>query len=157
MRISGRAPALVLVIALLAAGCKKDDEPAGPIEGAPPAELVGTWRMSSATVDGQPADLAEILQWADNSVSAEFSVQTSGLYTYRESDAQGVPTFLAAGTITVSENNFTISVTTANGTPIPAQKQSGTWEIVGGELRLTTVQEIGGSSATVVVVCIKQA
>lgn len=145
----------VLLVALVVVACKKDDETVGPIEGAPPAALVGTWKMQSATVDGQQADLADVLQWANNTASSEFSVETSGLYTYRELDGQGVPTFLAAGTITISGEAFTISLSTINGTPIPAQKQTGTWILAGGELRLTVVQDMGGSMATVVVVCVK--
>jgi len=148
--------ALVVASGLLLAACKKDDNPAGPIEGAPPAELVGTWSMQSATVDGQQADLSLVLDWTATTVSSEFTVQTSGLYSYRELNGQGNPTFVGAGTITVSGNAFTISVSSVNGTPIPAQKQSGTWELLGNELHLTTEQEVNGAMATVVVVCVKK-
>jgi hypothetical protein len=156
MKTWWQASALILGCALVLGACKKDDDAVGPIEGAPPAELVGGWKMQSATVNDQPGDLAQVLDWAANTVSSEFTVETSGLYTYRELDGQGLPTFLAAGTITVSGNSFTIAVSSINGTPIPTQRQDGTWEFVGGELRLTTEQEVGGAMATVVVVCIKK-
>jgi len=148
--------AMILACALVLGACKKDNDTVGPIEGAPPADLVGVWKMQSATVNDQPGDLAEVLDWAAGTVSSEFTVETSGLYTYRELNGQGLPTFLAAGTITVSGSSFTIAVSSINGTPIPAQRQNGTWELVGGELRLTTEQEVGGSMATVVVICVKK-
>ena len=147
---------LVVACGLLLAACKKDDTSAGPVEGAPPAELVGTWSMQSATVDGQQADLSVVLDWTATTVSSEFTVQGSGVYAYRELDGQGNPTFMGAGTISISGTAFTISVSSVNGSPIPAQKQSGTWELVGSELRLSTEQEVNGSMATVVVVCVKK-
>jgi len=155
MGTSWRVAAMPLVFALTLAACK-DDDSVGPIEGAPPAELVGTWSMQSVTVNGQPASLADVLEWDPNTASSDFTVETSGVYTYRELNVQGVPTFLAAGTITISGNGFTISVSSVNGTPIPAQRQSGTWELVQGELRLTTQEDFQGSMATVVLVCVRK-
>lgn len=156
MTLVHRSPVLVLVLAVVLSSCGKDDEPTGPVAGAPPAELVGTWSMQSATLNGQPVDLGTVLNWAANTVSAEFTVQQSGVYTYQELDGQGFPTFLAAGTITVNGASFTISVTSVNGTPVPAQRQSGTWELVQGELRLTTEQDVGGTTGTVVVRCVRK-
>ena len=112
--------------------------------------------MQSATVNGQPANLGDVLQWEATTVSSEFSAQSSGLYTYLELNAQGAQTYQATGTITITGNGFVISITSIGGTPIPAQRQTGTWELAQGQLQLTGQQDVGGMAATVVLVCVKK-
>jgi hypothetical protein len=136
---------LSLAFVLLPLGCKKDeDSPTSPGTTGIPASLVGTWTLQSATVNGQPADLAVVFNWVEGTQSASITVAANGAYTYKEFDAGATLLFTSAGTITVSGASFTISVTSENGQALPTPETlSGTWALAGNALTLTIASQLG--------------
>jgi hypothetical protein len=136
---------LFLAIVLLPLGCKKDDSsPTTPGTVGIPASLVGTWTLQSATVNGQPADLAAVFNWVEGTQSATITVDANGAYTYHEYDAGAVVLFTSAGKITVSGAAFTISVTSENGQALTTPETlSGTWAVAGTTLSLTIASQLG--------------
>jgi hypothetical protein len=135
---------ILAAVILSGSGCKPDDSSSGPFQGSPvPEELLGTWRFESVTVGGSAASLREVLSWASNTVSAEFTVAATGLLTYRELDGNGAQTFTKIGSISISGQRFTLVLS-----PVLL---SGEWALSGSQLVLTGIQ--GGQ--TVVFTAVK--
>jgi hypothetical protein len=137
---------------LLASGCKKEDSSGtGPSQEPPPPELVGTWVFQSGTLDGNPVDLAVVMEWVDGATSADFTVGADGTYSYRERDAQNNVLFNSAGTFSVSGQSATITTTSENGSPVsPPEVLTGAWALNGDQLSLT--YQFGPSALVVVAV-----
>jgi hypothetical protein len=138
-------PILLLAFVLLQPGCKKDeDSPTTPGSAGVPAALVGTWTLQSATLNGQPADLATLFNWVEGTESATLRLDANGAYTYTELSGAAQPLFSNAGTITVTGSNFTVSVTSENGQPLQTPEGfGGTWAVSGNTVTLTIPNPLG--------------
>ena len=137
--------ALVAGLVLVVSSCKKDSSnPAGTA-----VSINGTWTITSATVNGQPADPAQIFEFVPGAVSARFTFAANGSFTYEEKDAQGNTVYQQTGTFTVSGQNVTINITHANGQPLQQPIViAGTWAITGNQLTFTT--QIQGNAVVLV-------
>ncbi len=136
---------VLMAIGLVLSSCKKDStNPAGT---AP--TINGTWRITSATVNGQPTDPAEIFEYVQGAVSARFTFAASGAFTYEEKDAQGNTLYTQTGTFAVTGQNVTITITHENGQQLqqPVIIQ-GTWAVTGNQLTFTT--QIQGNTVVLV-------
>ena len=133
---------LVVLVCLLAClGCG-DDDPAGPPPPAPlPSELVGTWNITSWTLNGQPQPLVDVFE-DPSSVSGTSTINSNRTFSSEERDGSGAVTYTDSGTLTVSGNQFTVTITMVNGSPITPESFSGMWAVSGNELTMTLT---GGS------------
>jgi hypothetical protein len=136
---------VLLAIGLVFSSCKKDStNPAGT---AP--TINGTWTITSATVNGQPADPAQIFEYVQDAVSARFTFGADGRFTYEEMDAQGRTLYRQTGTFAVNGQSVTITITEENGQPLQQPViLSGTWAITGNQLTFTT--QIQGNTVVLV-------
>ena len=136
---------LTLAFALLPVGCKKDDDsPSSPGTTGIPEALVGTWTLQSATVNGQPTDLAIVFSWVDGSESATIKVEANGAYTYAEYNGAAEMLYTSGGTIAVSGTNFTLTENSENGQAVPAHELfAGTYAVAGNTLTLTIASQFG--------------
>lgn len=132
-------PALIGIL-ILSSGCGKDKSTNNPPESNIPQELLGTWTYQSATINGVPISLALILGWEQGTVSARFTVSQDGSFVYEELDANGDVIWTEYGTFEVNGNTATISITSDTDGPIdpPPDPMTGTWQVEGNTLTLTT-------------------
>lgn len=132
------------------AGCSlNEDSPTGPGGSVIPSGVVGTWTFQSATKGGSPADLATILSWEPGTSSAQFTITSTGGYTYRELNATGGETYRQTGSIAFRDQNFTITITNLNGQAAnPPQSTSGSWSVSGASLSMSWTD--GGQTVVVV-------
>lgn len=140
------------LLSVLAAGllltvssCKKDSKnPVGPA-----VSIHGTWSITSATVNGQPTDPAQIFEFVQGAVSARFTFAANGAFTYEEKNAQGNTLYTETGTFTISGQNVTVNITHANGQQLPQPIViTGTWAVTGNQLTVTT--QIQGNTVVVI-------
>jgi hypothetical protein len=145
MRIARPIFVLLLSFQVLQPGCKKDDDsPTSPGATGVPAALVGTWTLQSATLNGQPADLATLFEWVQGTESATVKIEANGSYTYTELNGSSQVLFTNAGTFTVTGSNFTVSITSANGQPLQTPEGfAGTWAVNGNTVSLTIASPLG--------------
>lgn len=136
---------VLLAIGLVFSSCKKDStNPAGT---AP--TINGTWTITSATVNGQPADPAQIFEYVQGAVSARFTFGADGTFTYEEKDAQGNTLYTQTGTFAVTGQSVTVTITHENRQPLQQPViLSGTWAITGNQLTFTT--QIQGNTVVLV-------
>jgi hypothetical protein len=131
-------------------GCDKDDGPTDSNPAVPP-ELVDTWVYQSATINGVPINLSIILQWHVGTETARFTVGEDESFLEEELDGNGEVNWFRTGTFTVDGNSATITVTADSDGPVDPDTLSGTWELDGDELTLTTDYQ----GATVVFVALR--
>ncbi len=142
--------ALAVLAALLLplAGCSDDDDnPTGP--GTPtelPAELVGDWAISAATVNGTVVSLAEFLEWNATVTGDMLSLANDGSYTEREfaADRSVVETY--TGTVTVDGDHMTVTENT--GKAAGEVVFDGTWSLLNN--RLTLTQTVDGDEVVMI-------
>ncbi len=129
----------VLLFGLLLVGCSsgEDDEPGS---GTPPAALVGTWVFESATVNGAPQALGDVLDWQAGTVAASLTIQSDGDYSISEVDAGGQETHSENGFVSVNGNQMDLNILASDGVPIE-ETISGTYTLNGSTLTYTTVVE----------------
>jgi hypothetical protein len=129
--------ALVVLVTLMA-GCKENKSTNAEV-GVIPDNAVGTWRYQSATINGEPTFLGIPLDWMENTVTATITMTSEGDYHYVERDTEGNILWQEDGTITASEGDYAISITSnTDGTVNPPEVQVGTYSIAGPEMTLTT-------------------
>ena len=132
---------LVLILALGALQCKKDEDPVTPAATLP-AEMVGTWVFQSITVNGAPANPADYFPLEQGTVGIEVDLRADGSFDWREYDAQDNITGTAQGTVTVSGNSVSMTITVVNGAPVPPQVMfTGAYAISGTTMTLTAQLE----------------
>ena len=132
---------LVLVLALVALHCKKDEDPVTPASTVP-AGMVGTWVFQSITVNGAPANPADYFPLEQGTVGIEVVLRADGSFDWREYDAQNNTTGTAQGTVTVSGSTVSMTMTVVNGAPVPPQVMfTGAYAINGTTMTLTTQLE----------------
>ncbi len=139
---------LLILVILVTAGCKKDENPTSPPGGAIPAEFVGTWIPQSATVNGAPTPVATALEFVQGATTARYVFSASGIFTYSELNGTGTVLYTNAGTFSVTGQAFAVSVTTENGQPVsPPVAINGTWAISGNQFVMT--YQVGGTNLVV--------
>jgi hypothetical protein len=139
---------LLILMILVAAGCKKDDNPASSVGGAIPVEFVGTWIPQSATVNGTATPVATVLDFVQGAASARYVFNANGTFTYSELGGTGTVLYSNAGTFAVNGQTFAVSVATENGQPLnPPVSISGTWAIAGNQFVMT--YQAGGKNLVV--------
>jgi hypothetical protein len=140
---------LVLWLVFFAGCAVNEGSPTGPGGSVIPSQVVGTWTFQSATKGGSAADLAAILSWEPGTSSAQFTITSTGGYTYRELNATGGETFRQTGSIAFRDQNFTITITNINGQAAnPPQSTSGSWSVTGTSLSMIWTD--GGQTVVVV-------
>lgn len=87
-----------------------DDGPNGPGSGAPPPDMVGTWRYQSVTVNGAPANLSDVLGWVAGAVAADLSIQTNSAHVYQEVNAGGGQLWFESGFIFIDGTELDINI-----------------------------------------------
>ena len=126
------------VLTLLTAGCK-DNESTNPQAGVIPDNSIGTWQFESATLNGEPTFLGIPLDWMENTVTAMITMTSEGEYHYVERATNGDILWQEDGTITASEGDYAITITSnTDGTVDPALVLAGSYSITGNEMTMTT-------------------
>jgi len=82
-------------LAAILTACAPDETTTGTAPPLPP-ELVGTWLFHSATLNGSPISMADLLQFAPGSDTADVAVSANGTYVYTERDTNLVTTYTNA-------------------------------------------------------------
>ena len=80
-----------------------DDDPGNGNEGPPPPSLVGVWAYQSVTIDGMPADLADVLDWVPGAIGAELQIVENSAFVYQEVDATGGQLWAELGFVFVND------------------------------------------------------
>lgn len=135
---SFRAALLILAAVTATLIACSPDETAGGDTPSIPAELVGTWLFHSATLNGSPISMAELLQFAPGSDTADVAVYANGTYVYTERDTSNATTYTNAGSVTVSGSSITLTKMNENGVAQPPEVfLRGTYVLSGTQLTLT--------------------
>lgn len=143
MRILPLSLVLLTLMAILPIGCSDDD--GNGINNSVPLTLVGTWRATSATVDGVPQDLAELFDWDPGVAGTEVTLNGNGTYASREYDASNNTVSTESGTFEVTGSTMMVTVTVQDGSDItPEEGLNAQWSVSGNTLTLT--QAVGGST-----------
>jgi len=131
----------LIVVALIAfVGCSDDDSGTNS-NGGIPSELVGEWVYDSLTVNSAEQTMADFFEWDANGVEAHFTINADSTQMYEEFDAQDSVLYYDEGTIAVSGNNATATVTSEDGAAVtPYTTFDGTWAVNSTHLLLTMVQ-----------------
>lgn len=127
----------VLLFGLLLVGCSGDEDEE-PGSGNPPAALLGTWVFESATVNGAPQALGDVLDWQAGTVAASMSIQSNGAYSISEVDAGGQQTHFENGFVFVDGNEMDLNILAPDGTI--EETLSGTYTLSGSTLTYTTLE-----------------
>ena len=141
----------MIIPVVIISGCGEDKDSTGP-DTSIPAGLIATWTYQSASINEQEINLGIVLQWHEGTVSARFTVSDDGTFVNEELDIEETVQWTESGTITISGNNATITITSDSDGPVdPPDIMSGTWALNGNILTLTTTME----GLTVVIVAVK--
>jgi hypothetical protein len=129
---------LLFSLLLAAASCKKDDNATGQSTAEVPGELVGSWRASSATVNGNPSSLSTALGWESKVVFAVTDISNSGLYGHTEFDSSGGVVHSAAGVLSCTGPSIYVNISTRDSSTLATpQTLAGTWASSGMQMTLT--------------------
>ncbi len=139
---------VLLLVALVASGCKKDDAPTAPPAAAViPADLAGTWTAQSVTLAGQPKTLAEAFSLVPNATSVTVTFTSQGAFSFKHVDANKTPLTSLDGTVTIDGSYMTCTVMYAGQT---ITLINGPWELSGGQLTITSyVTSLGGNAKVI--------
>ena len=111
-------------------------------EGAPPQSLVGVWVFRSVSIDGMPADLANVLDWAPGTAAAELQVLENSAFVYQEIDSDGAQLSAESGFVFVNDaGEVTLNVQRDDDGPID-QTLSFVFTVTDDTLML---REVGGT------------
>lgn len=131
----------MIFLVVVVADCGKDNDSTGP-DTSIPAGLIATWTYQSASINEIDVNLGTVLQWQEGTVSARFTVSDDGTFVNEELDSEDVIQWTESGTIAISGNNATITITSDSDGPVdPPDIMSGTWALDGNILTLTTTME----------------
>lgn len=131
----------MIFLVVVVADCGKDNDSTGP-DTSIPAGLIATWTYQSASINEIDVNLGTVLQWQEGTVSARFTVSDDGSFVNEELDSEDVIQWTESGTIAISGNNATITITSDSDGPVdPPDIMSGTWALDGNILTLTTTME----------------
>jgi hypothetical protein len=130
---------LLTVIALtggfiLFSGCSDDDN----ITQTDVNNLYGTWVQASVTINGVAANLADVLEWDEETVEGQIAFYNTYTYTAVELDASDSPVYTENGTFEIDDNWLILTTTTVDDSTVtPSQAYNGTWATDGTTLTLT--------------------
>jgi hypothetical protein len=130
---------MVALVAFVAVGCSDDDD---GVNSNSPSKVVGTWELTSVTVDGTPANLADVFEWEQNTVGSRVILNSDFTYSAREYDASNNDTYTESGTWEVDDNWLIIWATSENGSPITkTQVLNAQWSVSGNTMTLTALNQ----------------
>lgn len=95
--------ALCGVFAIACADDASSDDDLGNEESPPPPSLVGVWVFQSVSIDGVPADLAEVLDWVSGTAAAELQILENSAFVYQEVDGDGAQLSAESGFVFVND------------------------------------------------------
>lgn len=108
---------LVLLLCSIALmGCPESDSVSNPDgngnedEGKPPAEMLGVWKFQSASVNGNPVALSDLMDWVPMAVRAEIQILENGAYVYQEVNSQGGQLWFESGFVYVEGGEIDVNV-----------------------------------------------
>jgi len=145
---------LILVPFIIGIGCS-DKSSNSSVDM--PADLVGTWWFTSATMNDVPVtDITEISH-SGQAASMSITFNTDATYSGTEYDDSQIPVFTQSGEVSeVDGNSLTIRRTEYNGTPVsPPQEFPSTYAVAGSQLTMTETAVVGSETLTLVTVFTK--
>ncbi|HOP06960.1 MAG TPA: hypothetical protein PLF13_06680 [candidate division Zixibacteria bacterium] len=136
---------LLIAVCLLSASCGDDDDDNNTVTGPDVSALFGIWGESSVTINGSAADLADVLEWTEGTVSGRITLSDDYTYEAVELDASSSVLYRETGTIEIDDNWVILTMTAENGSSVtPEQTFNGTWSV--NQSTLTLSQTIGGTT-----------
>jgi hypothetical protein len=134
----------MVIFSLILLGCEKDESTTQLPASTIPSELVATWTVQAAFVNGNPALLSTALDWRAGTVRATFFLAEGGALIYTEYSSSNAPLQVTTGTIAVSASTATLRFLTDNGQPInPPKELAAAWAVTGNQLSLTWTDTLG--------------
>jgi len=129
-----------MLLAVLLVGCKDDKSTNGDDELD--SQYVGTWIFQSATINGDMASLADVMEWTEGTVVAMLMIESDGDCIYQENDQYGNSLWNSFGTFEVSGTDFTLTFTSdSDGDLNPADVATGTVSVSSTTMTITTTEE----------------
>ena len=95
--------ALCGVFAIACGDVASSDDDLGNEESPPLPSLVGVWVFQSVSIDGVPADLAEVLDWVSETAAAELQILENSAFVYQEVDGNGAQLSAESGFVFVND------------------------------------------------------
>ena len=141
---------VLLLMVLVAGGCKKDEEPTtAPAAQVVPTELVGTWTTQGATLNGAPTPVGNGLLRTKTKM-AKLVLLNSGAFSVQQWDSSNVLIYNLEGTAKVVGQKITLEGTTLDGAPVYdySLMSMADWTVNGNQL-VTSVyrSQVGGTVA----------
>ena len=110
---------MLLLLVLVAGGCKKDDEPTtAPEAQVIPTELIGTWTAQSAMLGGQPITIAKAFGLVAPATAVKQSYAGNGAFSFSVLDAGNVILNTLNGSAVVTGAYITCTVPMSDGTTL---------------------------------------
>jgi len=132
---------LLAAILLITAGCDGDDD--NTVSDV--NDLFGTWVQESVTINGVGADLADVLEWDEETVAGYLALYNDYTYEAKEVNASDSNLYLETGTFDIDDSWLIVTASTENGSPVtPHQVFNGQWSTNG--IVLTLTQTVGNDT-----------
>jgi hypothetical protein len=127
---------LVMLLLVLAGGCKKDEEPTtAPAAQVIPTELVGTWTTQGATLNGVPTPVGGAL-WRTKAKWGRLVLLGTGAFSVQQFDSTNTNIFDLQGNAKVVEQKITLEGTILDGASVIEYSylNAPTWTVSGNQL-----------------------
>ena len=135
--------ALCGVFAIACGDDASSDDDLGNEESPPPPSLVGVWVFQSVSIDGVPADLAEVLDWVSETATAELQILENSAFVYQEVDGNGAQLSAESGLVFVNDaGEVVLNFQRNNGGVVDEMRLSFVFTVTDDTLML---REVGGT------------
>ena len=135
--------ALCGVFAIACGDDASSDDDLGNEESPPPPSLVDVWVFQSVSIDGVPADLAEVLDWVSETATAELQILENSAFVYQEVDGHGAQLSAESGLVFVNDaGEVVLNFQRNNGGVVDEMRLSFVFTITDDTLML---REVGGT------------
>jgi hypothetical protein len=128
--------AAIILSCVIGIGCSDNKSTnSGPTM---PAELVGTWWYTSASIDGNPVATFAQVSFTDTSETGAVTLAANDTWSTKELYNNQI-VYTRSGNIRVKGDSLTVTVLIENGSPASADDTSSShWSVSGNVLTLTS-------------------
>jgi len=147
-KVMKTVPLVLLLLVLVAGGCKKDEEPTtAPEAQVIPTELIGTWTAQSAMLGGQPITLTKAFGLTPPAITVTNTFAGNGAFSFSWVDAGKTALSTIPGTAVVTGQYITVTAPMSDGTSL--KLIDGSWAVTANQLVINTYLASAGGAGSV--------